>query len=214
MNRGLLVLLIVLGLVVGLWPLPMQAGAAQVFQLKGKSASAYFDSLDPTGCVLTSVFVFASDDSVKQAPGPAAVSSGPFVGIFQFDFCQETSLLEAFGFASLPAPDFQFKGQTSARLTTALDLFDSVSGSSLTAFVDLSWSGIGAAERSHYNSHFQGPGYVVNDGANGVFRFAAASGSVSAGGVNFISGEAIEGIIGVSKAGSVFVTTGSGQTQP
>ena len=68
------------------------------FQVKDRAANASFSSLDPSGCVETFVFVFGSNETLKEGPGKPA--SGPLavVRLSQFDFCNNT-VGEFFGFA-------------------------------------------------------------------------------------------------------------------
>ena len=63
------------------------AGASTLhFSFKGQFAEADFDSVDPSGCVETFVFVEGVNGTVKEAGKPAA-SSMAFIAIDQFDFC-------------------------------------------------------------------------------------------------------------------------------
>ena len=39
------------------------------FQIKDRAANASFSSVDPSGCVETFVFVFGSNETVKEGPG-------------------------------------------------------------------------------------------------------------------------------------------------
>ena len=78
-------------------------------QIKDRAANASFSSLDPSGCVETFVFVFGSNETVKQSGKPA---TGPLavVQLSQFDFCNNT-IGEYFGIAE----DAAFEVGTEAR---------------------------------------------------------------------------------------------------
>ncbi len=185
----------------------MSALAGDIFLFRGQSADSFFSSADPTGCILTNVGVFANDGKFQSPPGSGSTSSGAFIFIDQFTVCPFFSpLLSAFGSASLAGPDFQVLGQlNSATLDTTIPVFDFVSGSTLSADVDLTWTGTGALSRSNSHFHFQSPGFIVNGHFNGASRPAEASGSVSIGGTNFTPQPSVFAQIISAKSGEVII---------
>lgn len=177
----------------GLILLTAPAGAGETFRFKGKSADAFFSSIDPTGCVFTDVFVFASDDVtvLHIPPGPPSSSLGSVASVFisQFDVCNGIDLVVAdcLSPAPLTGSEFQVIGNRldSATLNTTIECFDLLGGGPFDVAVALTWMGVGDPIRSRSHSHFHTPGFKVNDRFSGTFRSATASGSVSDGVTNY-----------------------------
>ena len=181
------------------------AGDIFVLQSRGKLTSSFFSSLDPSGCIATDVSALGGDLFSHQIPGPPDPFSAAFVVISQYNFCTETQLLDAGGFAlSLGDGDFQARNDlTSATLTTTVNVYDSVSDSFFDVFVDLAWTGTGPLDRFHGKGHYQDPpGCITYEHFNSTSRSTEVSGSVSDGTTNFTP-EAGDGIIFSSKRGAV-----------
>src|SRR5512144_499258 len=68
------------------------------FQIKDRAANASFSRVDPSGCVETFVFVFGSNETVKEGPGQPGTGPLAVVQLSRFDFCNNT-LGEFFGIA-------------------------------------------------------------------------------------------------------------------
>jgi len=204
-------LLTVLALALATFSLPTTAWAASVFNFKGQSADAFFSSTDPSGCIFTDVFLFASEQTFQNPPGPGIPSSGTGLFISQFDSCTGTQLLAADGFASLAGPDFQVnRTLNSATLNATVNVFDFVSGASFDVDVNLTWTGAGPLARQNGHFHFQSPGCISNGSFSGTFRSATASGSVSDGATNFTPAPSVFASIGSARSGSVTVGCGLG----
>jgi len=195
---------VVLALTLAALMLPNTAWAGDNFRFRGKSATAFFFSTD--GCVETAVFVFASDDRFQSPPGPGDVVSGASIFISRFDFCTGELLMDASGFASLAAPDFQVIGNlNSATLDTTIEVCDFVSGSCFPVSIDLTWTGTGGLSRENSHFHFQSPGFNINSHFNGRFRNAEASGNVSDGATNFTPASTLSAQIQDLKSGTIVV---------
>jgi hypothetical protein len=177
--------------------LPCRSAAApgQTFHFRftGLTGSAFFDSLDVTGCVETVADVEAVNGRVKMVGGGPEATSSAFVSIAQFDNCNLTVLLEAFGSADLPIGAFQIdKKLASATLNTSIDVFDFVSGTTFPADVSMNWTGTGEAPSvSRDHTMFRAPGFRVNSTFTGTSHLATASGSVTTGGTNFSPSPAV-----------------------
>lgn len=180
------------------------AGASTLhFTFKGQFAEVGFDSLDPSGCVDTFVYVEGVNGTVKETGQPTA-SSLAVVVIDQFDFCTSTELLFAQGEATLAAGEFQIdKMLTTATLDTTIEVFDEVSGTSFPVDISVSWTGVGATttQKDHFQIH--GPDFKVNSRFMGTFRDATASGTVSDGTTNFTPESAVFADMGSVKQGEV-----------
>jgi hypothetical protein len=104
--------------------------AEHVFNLKQQVANAYFSSTDASGCVTTDVNVVASEAIQRVPPDRTQPSSGVFVSISQFDYCEGTQLLLAdngYGGVPLADPDFQVSANIdSATLNARTNVMDYV----------------------------------------------------------------------------------------
>ena len=181
------------------------AGGGQAFNFKGPSALASFSNT--SGCIVTNVFVIASDSRVRPAPGPATTSSFASVTISQYDACTNTILIFAYGSAfPLTAAAFDIsKKLDSAALDVTVNLFDEVSTTTFDVDVSLSWTGTGPLSREHTNTHLHMPGCIINSRSNATFRTAEASGTVSNGATNFTPGASVDAMLAQVKNGTVTI---------
>ena len=169
--------------------LPTYAQTVDVFQLKGKVAYAGFSSTDPLGCIVTDVIIVASKQIVHEPPGPGTQSAGVVIAIFREDVCTcaETSLLEAFGSASLTDQEFQIDSNLGLATLKPISIeVSDTSGSSFNVDLALTWTGVGQLSRANGHLHFRSPGFTFNGHLSGVLRDADASGSLSDGTTSFI----------------------------
>lgn len=182
------------------------AGAETVhFSFTGQSASAFFESVDPSGCAVTDVFVFAVDGRVKEAGRPT-VSSEAEIIISQFDVCTDTLLLAAEGSATLAADEFQIDRQlTTATLDTTIEVFSLLSDMSYPVDVSVSWTGVGPTSRLKDHFQIKDPVFKFNVRFAGTFRDAEASGTVSDGTTNFAPEPAIFANFASVKNGEVVI---------
>jgi hypothetical protein len=196
-------LLIVLVMALAAFSQHSTALAGGNFRFRGDTADAYFSSFD--GCVYTEMYVFASDGINQSPPGPAGVSSGTDLWIYQYDSCNDIQLRDAYGFAWLAGPDFQVSGKLgSAALNATVNVYDYVTDSFFDVYVNLTWTGVGATFRQSSNSHYDSPGCKVHNRFRGTFRSAAVSGTVSDGVTNFAQGSS-GGSIASVKSGDLFI---------
>ena len=202
------VIVAVLALALVALPLPAHAAGADTFHFRftGQFAEAFLESFDPSGCIGTFVGVFAVDGRVKTGPGQPAAESVAQMFIDQFDFCNETSLISAFGFTTLSADEFQIdKKITSATLNTTIEVFDFVSGTSFPVEISVSWTGIGDTFSVKDRLHIKTPDFKVNSRFDGTFRNAEASGTVSDGTTNFTPDPTVSADMGSVKQGEVAI---------
>jgi hypothetical protein len=158
---------------------------------KYSNVSTFISSYDPSGCISTSVSVFAYEQVALGQPGPGSPDSAVHLLIRQFDTCGGVALLDAEAFTSLAGSDLQISGNLgSATLNTTVSAYDSVSNSSFDVLIDLTWTGTG--KLIHYNRHFKdiwpGAGCKELEHSNEALRYAEASGIVSDRTTNFASG--------------------------
>jgi hypothetical protein len=150
-------------------------------QIKDRAANASFSSLDPSGCVETFVFVFGSNETVKQSGKPV---TGPLavVQLSQFDFCNNT-IGEYFGVAEDAAFEVGQKLDR-AHLKATVPGFLDETGVEAPAVVNLTWTGAGDLISQTDRSRVKFPGSMLTQYFKGTFRPAQVSGTVTIGKTN------------------------------
>lgn len=149
------------------------------FQVKDRAANASFSSVDPSGCVETFVFVFGSQETVKEGPGKPSTGPLAFVQLSQFDFCNNT-LGEFFGFAEDAVFEVSRK-LDQAHLKATVPGFLDETGVEAPAVVDLTWTGAGELFSQTDRSRVKFPGSMLTQWFKGTFRPAQVSGTVTVG---------------------------------
>jgi hypothetical protein len=196
---------LILGFAVLLPATPVLA-ATTVFHstFKGQAASAFFVSVDPSGCIDTAVSVNAQDEATK-VDGQPGVTSVAFLFISVFDNCTQTSLVSAAGSAALAPDDLIVQKLDSATLDTSIEVDDFASGTTFTVDVSLNWTGVGDQFRGKTHSHFTSPGFRVNSRFDATSRGATASGTVSDGTTNYTPAPDLAANLVMAKSGDVVV---------
>ena len=178
--------LIVFVLAVAMFSQHASASAVSMFKFKGLGANASFESLDPSGCILTRVDLFTAEAMIQSPPGRKAPFSSMNLFLSQYDVCTDTPLLAAEGVKDLAEPDLQISSKLAgATLNTTITMLDSLTGNTFDLSVDLSWTGIGPLRREHSGFHFGDRECRINSRFKGTFRGAEAFGTVSDGVTNF-----------------------------
>jgi hypothetical protein len=155
------------------------------FRFKGTMATAFFDAEDE--CIDTFVGVRAFDGIERAGPGKPAKGSAVEVFVEQFNFCDETLLLNAESITDVSASEFQIdKKLASARLTKTVELTDTVSGNSFDVSVDLTWTATGQPEVTRNRFYLRTPGRTIHEQDKGTFREATTAGTVSSAPTNFL----------------------------
>jgi hypothetical protein len=149
------------------------------FQIKDRAANASFSSVDPSGCVETFVFVFGSNETVKEGPGKPATGPLAVVQLSQYDFCNNT-IGEFFGFAEDAAFEVSRK-LDQAHLKATVPGFLDETGVEASAVVDLTWTGAGELFSQTDRSRVKFPGSMLTQWFKGTFRPAQVSGTVTVG---------------------------------
>lgn len=201
--------LVVLVMALSSLALPAQAAPGQTSQYRfsGQFADAYFSSPDASGCVSTDVYVFGVDGRVKYQPGRPEAQS--FAGLFvsRYDYCTDTLLLAADGYATLSEDALLIDRQLdSATLTATIDAYDYVSGATLPLTIDLAWTGSGDTYRIKDHFQIKAPGFKLNARFDGTFREGQASGTVSDGTTNYTPEPAVFASLGAVRYGEVAIS--------
>lgn len=175
------------------------------FQIKDRAANASFSSVDPSGCVETFVFVFGSNETIKEGPGKPVTGPLAVVRLSQYDFCNNT-LGEFFGFAD--DATFEVSRQLDqARLKATVPGFFDETGAEAPAVVDLTWTGAGELFSESSRLRLKFPGSMLTQWFKGTFRPAQVSGSVMVGKQNLATDQVDALIIRATQGGFEVVRT-------
>ena len=164
----------------------------------GLSAFADFESVDPSGCISTSVIVNLMEAKVSH---PAVSSSSlALLSVTEFDSCTNTFLLSAFGSVNLVDQQFQITELKSATLKTTAEIFDFVSNTQITVEVNVSWAGTGGDDRlsSRFTFVSRSPGFLSIFRDLGVLLDASATGSVTLAGTDLTPNPTAPGFASLS----------------
>ena len=166
-------------------PISSSAAEKTQFRSKGSVAFAFFDAEE--GCIGTGVFVRAFDGTEREGSGKPTKGATVEVFVEQFNFCDETLLLIAEGSTAVSSAEFQIdKKLESARLTTTVELTDSVSGNSFNVSLDLSWTATSPPEVVRNRFILRSPGRTFHEVDRGAFREASTTGTISSEPTNFL----------------------------
>jgi hypothetical protein len=162
--------------------LPSTAFAADVYHFRGKTASMEFYSVDPTGCITTSVTVFGTESRYQNPPGGSTNYAVGDVSIYQFNSCTWEDLICASGSFALPNGAFDIAGNlASASLSATADAYDYCNDTYQPITVAVTWTGVGEIGRGNTRSTYHYPGYHASYRQNGQSRDATGSGSLTVG---------------------------------
>jgi len=204
-----LFLTVVLALTMLLSALPAQAAGVNTshFSFKGQSGEAFFESVDPSGCVSTSAYLFVTDGRNKYDAVPPTPNSQIYLWVSRYDSCSgENIWAESY---SVPAPDaFQYHPQLkSATLNTTVVVYDSETSNPFEVQISVSWLGTG--DLSHDKQqirHYGVPPYNTTIRWSGAFRDAAVTGSITYGLINFTPEPAVSADLQLARFGDVTIS--------
>lgn len=195
-------LLAVFVLIVATFSQSTRASAADVYKFKGYTASAFFSTTDPSGCIVTGGSVFVFENISHSPPGPGSSSADVLIDFFQQDTCTGIPLMSASNMAPAEILNFQVAGNLdSATLLATVPMFNYVSNTAFDLTVDLTWTATSLLghQSSQFKQNFQG--CHLNLKNNSAFRYAEASGTVSDGTKNFTPSPSTQGSIFLAKGG-------------
>jgi hypothetical protein len=175
------------------------AVSGPVCTFKNQTAFAQFESSSSDGCVISDTFVQGFNNLVR--PGNTATQTA-FVSIEKFNNCTGEFLSGAFSQDFTGTVQFGSGLSTAAVVGTAT-MVDEMTSNTFSLSVNLTWQGFGATTRFFDNSHFRGPGFMLNTHFNGITRGAAASGTISDGTTNFAPSPTLSASISDNSGGTV-----------
>jgi hypothetical protein len=175
------------------------SGKVSVVNQRGPLVNALFTTFDPSGCIETDTFVTANKPSYQQLPGRPVTTVVAGVSIFVYDWCTDTTILQAVGDSeAFPLGALQVSNQLDrATLSGTLTLTNIDTNATFDVDVNVTWTGTSAIHRDDVNTNdFYGGGCHVLNRWKGSGRTAAASGSVSDGVTNYIAAPTQDAEIG------------------
>jgi hypothetical protein len=153
-------------------------GVDVVLRQGSTGATAFFNSTDESGCIVTAVFVIANADTERVLPAPGTRTAQVALVISQVDLCQLHPILTGNGVSDdatiVVSPNL--RDATVSAVVPVLNLAD---GSLVDVFVDLTFVATSIVVADNGNELNMGvPGYIIETTFNQTFRYATASGSV------------------------------------
>jgi len=174
---------------------------------KGQYVDTGFWSSDPSGCVVTNVFIRALDGESKTDSGGPEANSFASVQVSRFDQCTSRLLSAVSGHAELVEGDFRVdQVLKAATLETTLELSDHVSGTSFPVDIAVAWTGVGDTYTGKSRSQFRSPGFNYISRISGSTRDATAMGTVTDTTTNFTPEPADFAEIAKVKSGEVIIS--------
>lgn len=179
--------------------LPAVAATIDKYQFKGENASASFYQYDE--CNSTSVYVSAYTSITKSAPGAPTEQMGAYLDYYNYNYCTGTY---SSGSGSSPNATFTIDNKlSSATLKGTFAVYDYSSGTTKTADVNLTWTGVGDTNRGKSQYTYQTPTSTTRYRSVGSDREAQVSGSVIVDGTNLTANTSSYGYLSSSNSGSV-----------
>lgn len=186
-----------------LLPSAVRAGTA-VFHQQGETAYANFANMDAAGCVYTQIDVHAFEDRMQAPPGPPERGSWATLYVYQYDYCQERTLLNADGETVLSPDAFRVFGSLqSARVDAVITLNDFVSGGPLQASLSFTWTGTSELFQGGSSNHVRNAQYSISSRYTGSQRQADATGTILVGSTSIESGASGFAVIQSSETGRI-----------
>lgn len=181
-------------------------------QHKALTARADFGDIDQSGCVETAVFVFAAEQTSKEADSMAAGPSGkPVTGVFffvsvsQINFCTGEFLRGLSGVGTEASFHVDRVKLSEAHLKATVLALDDFTQSEVPVEVDLTWTATGELVSLSERFRQKQPGLLVSSFFKGTLRDAAATGTVLVGGENLTPNVSTDAEIIRSREGTLSI---------
>jgi hypothetical protein len=168
---------------------PAHKGVERIhFAFQGRFAEAFFGSLDETGCIVTSVGIFAVEGRTKEKGRPERASTVS-ITVTRLDACRGLELMGAdgtFGFGNGALGEQLVIDQKLRRatLTAPIQVYDAINDAFIDLHVQVTWTAAGDPFRVKEHFHVKQPGFWVNSRFDGTFRRATAAATVWDGSTN------------------------------
>lgn len=169
--------------------MPSASSTAHVVQVQrtrtnGQAATASFESIDPTGCIITDAAISASKGSVRQSDSLGSTkttSQAVIVLLVVFDQCAGNLLLSAFGLSNDDDADIIDIDPLlrKAKAKSTVPMVDMISGVPFDVNVDMAWTATAPAVFTRYGSVQHTPGFTMASHFVGFSRPATAVGTIT-----------------------------------
>ncbi|HKH43820.1 MAG TPA: hypothetical protein VKM72_04065 [Thermoanaerobaculia bacterium] len=184
------------------------AALAETSHFRGKTAYGDFYSFDPTGCISTSVYIFATESRSQVSPGGgSADGTAASISIYQYNDCTYEEVACLYGSISPSNSEFNIAGNlASATLNATFEAYNCLTGAAQPVSAAMTWTGEGDVSRGSYHNSYSFGGYRYSYRSSGQSRFATLSGSVTFGGttLNLENDYYSYGALSVSSGGTIY----------
>lgn len=182
---------------------------AETSHFRGKTAFGDFYTTDPTGCISTSVYTFATESrsQVSGGGGSAGVAAAS-ISIYQYNGCTDEELACLSGSITPSNSELSMAGNlASATLNATFEAFDCYTGASQPVSAAITWTGQGDIYRGNSHNSYDYGSYRYSYRSSGQSRYAPMSGSVSLGGttLDLTNTYYSYGSLSISSGGTIYV---------
>jgi hypothetical protein len=153
---------------------------AEISHFRGETASLNSYSYDATGCISTSVYVFATESREHSQPGSSTSGASASFSLYQYNECTGVELACVSGAVALPNGAFDVSGNlASATLNTTIEAYDYCNDTTSPVDIALTWTGDGQVFQGRVHQTFHYPDYRQTFRSQGKSSNATVSGSVT-----------------------------------
>ncbi len=173
-----------------------QPAVAESYQIRGLIASFYYATT--AGCITRTQFVFVAQEAMNSRGGNG--QSTLFVLNDVYDTCNKVTILNERGVkTTLESSEYTLR-KSYARVTSSVNVIDSVAGTERWVVADLTWIGTGqpATNRSRYSYNDDGVKIIGNSFATN--ETAIVIGSISGEEINVL------GNIETTRSGEIIIS--------
>lgn len=173
--------------------LAVPASGAEIsrYQSRGDGVETYLYDVDPTGCVVTEVWLSLREGRRQVGTGPGERSTRIEFAGYDYDACQDYYLTGFQVFTTVPAHAFHTSGLVSASLqaTIPVELIGVAGARTVPVIFDLVWTGEGERSGPSFNiQRHRHPDFTYMSRTSGRARNAAVTGSITLESRNLMTG--------------------------
>jgi|SRR5829696_5920365 len=186
--------------------MPSAVLAGDVYHFRGEYVYANFYSTDSLGCIVTALYLSATNGRLQNDPGRPTTSSSGYVDMYQYNRCNYYQpIFSGYWSGALADGAIDIAASLStATLKAVVPVYNYYTGSYQSVSIELTWTANDILSRGQSHSIYQSPGSRSSVRYNGTWRGAEVSGSISAGSGNLTPGTG-QGSVSSSQNGSVTI---------
>ena len=179
--------------------------AALVIKQSARAATAFFSSVDASGCISTAVFVVAAVDDEQTLPAAPVATPRVALVISQFDSCAIAPMLTGNGVttdaAIVVAPNLN-----AATVTATVPVLNGADGNLVNVYVDLHFDATSSMLADNgLEQNWNVPEIRINTAFHQTFRNASAYGSITSFTGQLTPGPSVEAMIQNIIVGTVVI---------